>query len=134
MRLKAGCGKPVVTMKNKYAENLRNAITARESEKKAMGASVLEVTHKACAEAVKKFPSLMRISLVGSIAGGGFSKNSDVDIVIAGLAKNDYFRLAVFLEKKIGRYIDLIMEEDLSEADKRHIFKNREVIHGSKKG
>lgn len=117
---------------NKYNENLKKAIADREEKKESLRSSVLSVVRTACKEAVREFPSLKKVALVGSIVCGAFSEHSDIDIVVTGLSKTDYFRLIGFLENKIGRSIDLIMDEDLSVKDKTHIFRNKEVVYGSK--
>jgi len=94
----------------------------------------LEKVRDVCMEAVEKFPTLTKISLTGSIVGKGFSKKSDVDIVVAGLNKRDCFSLVCLFENKIERHVDLIIEDDLSKMDREHIFKNRKVVYDSKEG
>ena len=122
------------TMSNKYKTNLCKAIENNESQNKITREKLLEKVRDVCMEAVEKFPTLTKISLTGSIVGKGFSKKSDVDIVVAGLNKRDYFSLVCLFENKIERHVDLIMEDDLSKMDREHIFKNRKVVYDSKEG
>lgn len=119
---------------NKYAKNLAKRIKKRKKENTEIGEGIKRILRLEANEIVSKFPSISMIVLSGSIVGGGFSAESDVDIIISGLKKKDYFSLYNLLEKKLNRKIDLIMDEDLSDQDRAHILKNKEIIYDSKKG
>lgn len=117
----------------KYRKNLCKFIEERRNANEALRKSVIADMFVMRNEILKLFPSITRIVLVGSVVSGGFTPNSDVDIVVNGLLKKDYFNLFGFLGRTLNRKIDLIVEEDLSVADRKHILHKCEVIYDRKK-
>ncbi len=67
-------------------------------------------------ELPKRFPSIHRIVVIGSLANPiFFSLRSDVDIVIAGLENKHFFEAYLLLEDLLDlEDIDLIREEEAS--------------------
>lgn len=120
-------------MQSRYSKNLKEFISEREKKKELARKDILNIMRKICFEAHRSFPSLSRVVLTGSIIGGGFSETSDIDVLVAGLDKKDYFKLLKFLETGVNRHVDLILDEDLSQTDKKHILKNMEVVYESGK-
>lgn len=114
---------------NKYQDNLRRFVEKKQDEASALSSQLIATLHSLKNEILAQFPQLNRMVVVGSVVGGGFSENSDIDIVVAGIKHNDYFKLLIFLEKKLNRHIDLIVEEDLSDVELLHILAKKEVIY-----
>lgn len=114
---------------NQYRRGLKKFIKDEVRLNKEQRRIVVDLLRKANCEIGKAFPSLIRLSLVGSIVKGGFSKNSDVDIVARGLKKEDYFRFKSYIESKLKRSVDLIMEEDLDKKDRAHLLSKQEIAY-----
>lgn len=113
---------------NKYRANLRRVIERNQSESSLQRDELLISLRSLQGELVQLFPQLNRMSVVGSAAKGRFSERSDVDIVVAGIKKSDYFSLLKFLESKTHRRVDLIVEEELCKEDLAYILTKTEVI------
>lgn len=87
-------------------------------------------------------PYVNRISVFGSLARGQARPSSDIDLLIAlkpaearpvlGLIK--FISLEQALEKKLGREVDLITEDELNVRRKRSIEKDRVVIYEAGQG
>ncbi len=116
-----------------YQKNLRKRLATRQKENHALRRAVMAGLRDLASELPKTFPDVTRMVLTGSFAGKGYSCRSDVDIVITGLKKADYFRFYNVLESRLKRNIDLIMDEDLTDVGRRHILKNMEVIYDREK-
>lgn len=117
----------------KTRKNLQQFIKNKQCENESSRNKILLMLRNLVGQILKLYPTVSRISVVGSVAGGRFSSNSDVDIVVHGLEKNDYFKLYNFLESNLAREIDLIVEEELSEEDKKHIMSKQEVLYDIQK-
>ena len=117
----------------KTRKNLQKFIKNKLSENESNRNEVLVALRNLVGQVLKLYPTVNRIAVVGSIASGNFSSNSDVDIVVRGLEKNDYFKLYNFLESNLAREIDLIVEEELSEEDRKHIMHKQEIIYDLEK-
>lgn len=118
---------------SEFKNSLRDFIKAKRRKLKAAREQVINDTREAVSEIILQFPMITNISLAGSVVRGNFSEASDVDIVVAGLTKKDYFKLSNLFERRLGRKIDLILEEDLTVESRRHLFASKEVIYDSKK-
>lgn len=80
-------------------------------------------------EFIGRFEGVEKISIIGSMAKGRFySTLSDVDILVKGLRKEDYFKAFRFWEDRLGAKIDLIREEEIARK-MRCILKHEEVIY-----
>lgn len=78
---------------------------------------------------LKRYPTISRVWLVGSIANPiFFDMRSDIDIVIDGLPKEQYFQLMNYLERSLGCELDLIMYGDIEEKNKK-VLDKRIVIY-----
>ena len=77
---------------------------------------LLDRLQLASQELPKRFPSIHRIVVIGSLANPiFFSLRSDVDIVIAGLENKHFFEAYLLLEDLLDlEDIDLIREEEAS--------------------
>lgn len=71
------------------------------------------------AEVLQRFPGISKIWIIGSVAKPlMFDMRSDMDIVVDGLPKENYFDLFRFLEGRMSSKIDLILLSDITEEDK----------------
>lgn len=118
---------------NIYQKNLRKRLAERQRKNEALRRDILAELRKIAKELPKAFPDVTRMVLAGSFAGKNCSSRSDVDIVIAGLKKKDYFRFYNILESRLKRNIDLIMDDDLADEGRRHILRNMEVLYDREK-
>ncbi|MBL8097789.1 MAG: nucleotidyltransferase domain-containing protein [Anaerolineales bacterium] len=85
-------------------------------------------------------PYASRISVFGSFARGEATSTSDIDLLIAlkpaearpalGLIK--FISLEQALEKKLGREVDLITEEEINTRRKQNIEKDRVILYESR--
>jgi predicted nucleotidyltransferase len=57
-----------------------------------------------------------RVILIGSLAEGRFRTDSDLDLAVAGVADDRFFRAGAELEAAAGRPVDLIPLESASAA------------------
>lgn len=121
-------------VKNKYRQNLENRSIKKMQENARICEEIKSTLREAKNEIGSKFSSVTQVILTGSAVRGDFTGESDVDLLVSGLKKKEYFEFYNYLEKKIGRKIDLIMIEDLSNADKAHLMKNKEIIYVRKEG
>ncbi len=64
-----------------------------------------------------------KLFVVGSLASGRFTRNSDIDIVIKGLKTEDFFKAYALLIRESSYDIDLKPYEDLSEDFKADVLK-----------
>lgn len=66
-------------------------------------------------ELIKEFPDISRVILFGSlISDDKFNELSDIDLAVEGLAKVDYFKLHLWLEKRLNyEDIDIIRLEEI---------------------
>lgn len=119
--------------KNPYTESLARRLKTRMEAREAVRRRIIADIHGIAKALPSMYPSLARIVLTGSVISGNFTEESDVDIVVSGLRKDDYFSCHSYLESKLGRKIDLIMEDDLSESDKKHVMTKTEIIYDSEK-
>ena len=75
---------------------------------------------------LKKF-GVKRAGVFGSIARGEATKNSDVDLLVKMDNKADlldFVRLKSSLEQKLGRKVDLVTYEGLSQFIRKPVFKD----------
>ena len=118
---------------SRYQKNLTRFIETRQKAHDGRRKEIRDILRSTVEEIVALFPELSRMLLVGSAVRGGFSEHSDIDVMIAGIQKRDYFRLHSYLEKKLNGRVDLIMEEDLNIEQLKHITKDHEVIYDKAK-
>lgn len=120
-------------VRNKYEIGLARHLKKKIEENEVLRKRIINILQRASKSFPSAFPSLLRLELAGSIVRGNFSNRSDIDVVTVGLQKDEYFRFHNYLEELIMKKIDLIILEDLSERDKAHILKNKELIYDRKK-
>ena len=95
---------------------LRRFIQNAERKKRVQQASLLQTVKKATPEFRNRFKTVHHLGLVGSFAKKGFySLRSDLDILVGGLKKDDYFKAFLFWERRLPVAIDLIREEEAGE-------------------
>jgi uncharacterized protein len=82
-------------------------------------------------------PYASRISVFGSYARGEATSTSDIDLLIALRPVNERPALGLFkfvnlekmLEKKLGREVDLVTEEEINQRRRHNIEKDRVVLY-----
>lgn len=68
---------------------------------------------------VKKYPQIEAVYIIGSLTQPDFYRSeSDIDIVVKGLAQDKALKAASFLEKMISAPLDLILWEDVAQDTK----------------
>ncbi len=85
-------------------------------------------------------PYASRISVFGSFARGEAKPSSDIDLLIAlkpaetrpVLGLFEFIRLEQTLEKKLGREVDLVTEDEINPRRKKNIEKDRVVLYEAK--
>jgi len=117
----------------RYKKSLQQRIEKKQSENESSRSGILDALRQISKELPDTFPSITGLALSGSVVSGDFTMESDVDVVVTGLKKDEYFKLHNYLEAGLKRNIDLIMEEDLSKKDKEHLLRRKETIYVRKK-
>lgn len=82
-------------------------------------------------------PYASRISVFGSYARGDETSTSDIDLLIALRPANSRPALGLFkfinlekmLEKKLGREVDLVTEEEVNQRRKDNIEKDKVILY-----
>ena len=76
---------------------------------------------------LKEF-GVKKAAIFGSLARGGFKKDSDIDILLKlrkDLTLLDVLKLKVRLEEKLGRKVDLVEYDAIKPGLRRSILKNQ---------
>jgi predicted nucleotidyltransferase len=116
-----------------YIETLDEFINRQQRVTKTQIKKLNERIKKLSVEFRQKFPTVTQLSLVGSfIQPEFFSKYSDLDFLVTGLPKEEYFNAYLFIESKIKRPIHLICEEEIPQ-NLRKKFSKRRVLYEKKK-
>lgn len=112
-----------------YRKGLRDFINASEKRKIRQRNDILEKMKKAVPDFLDCFESVEKVAVIGSVAKKRFySLHSDVDILIKGLKKEDYFKAFRFWEDNLNTQIDLVREEEVTEKI-RSILKDEVIIY-----
>lgn len=85
-------------------------------------------------------PYASRISVFGSFARGEAKPSSDIDLLIALrpaetrpiLGLFEFIKLEQTLEKKLGREVDLVTEDEINPRRRKNIEKDRVVLYEAK--
>ncbi|HHN65019.1 MAG TPA: nucleotidyltransferase domain-containing protein [Nitrospirae bacterium] len=94
----------------------------RERERKRHQEDALREVYRLAALLKERF-DFESLYVVGSLLKDRFRKGSDIDLVIKGLKKEDFFRAHAFLMDKSRYRIDLKPFEDLHEDFKKLVLK-----------
>lgn len=68
------------------------------------------------------------IFIFGSIVNGNFNENSDIDIAIKGIKREEFYRVASILMFEIEKEIDLVDLDDETDRFSQIILKNGNII------
>ncbi|MDZ7261207.1 MAG: nucleotidyltransferase domain-containing protein [candidate division KSB1 bacterium] len=88
-----------------------------------------------CAQFLGTQYGVQRVFLIGSLAREGFAHaRSDIDLVVEGLASNQYFSALSAVWKKLppGVELDLIPLEDAYESLKERVFQEGKLLYERK--
>lgn len=119
----------MVKKADNYRKGLRNFINASERKKVRQRNDILRKMKEAVPEFLARFDSVEKVAAIGSIAKKEFyCLRSDVDILIKGLKKEDYFEAFRFWEDRLGVQIDLVREEEVTQKI-RSILKEEVLIY-----
>jgi uncharacterized protein len=77
---------------------------------------------------VQKY-GVRRIILFGSLARGRFDAESDIDLAVEGLAKEDYFTALAAASDLADRWVDLKPLEELEDHFKQRVLATGECIY-----
>ena len=112
-----------------YKDSLRRFLNESEKKKKEKRDELLRIVRSEVQVFVQKFNSVEEVSIIGSVAKEVFyTTRSDVDILVKGLKKTDYFEAFRFWEDRLPVGIDLIREEEVGEGVKA-MLKEKVVIY-----
>ena len=81
-----------------------------------------------CKEELKKEFKVKEISIFGSLIRGKMKKKSDIDVLVdfeEGADLFDLIGLALYLEKKLGRKVDVVPKRALRKEIKRAVLRER---------
>lgn len=92
----------------------------REEEKELHRREVMEAVQRATAALRERFP-YDELCAFGSLVSGRFDRHSDIDLMIKGLASDDYFKAYAFLLHALPfrHELDLKRYEDCDQAMRR---------------
>jgi predicted nucleotidyltransferase len=96
--------------------SLRLFIERQEAQKKKHRDAILVRLDQAAKRLANRFPTVNQVSVVGSfLIPQLFREDSDIDVVVHGLSKEDYFDAFFLLEQELQRPVDLLREEEIPE-------------------
>ena len=72
-----------------------------------------------------------KIVLFGSLAKGGFSQESDIDLAVEGIAPSDYFPVLAKINSVSERWIDLKPLEALDPHFLKRVLQTGETLYAS---
>ncbi len=89
----------------------------KQQERERLRREVLDQVDAALNELAKRY-SWTEVYLFGSLLQPGkFDRDSDVDLAVAGLPRQDLYRLTADLMRLLGRNTDLVVLEDVRFAE-----------------
>lgn len=107
---------------------LKAVLKERGQKRRALRQDAIDEA-KRLAVILKKKYQFESIYITGSILSDRFGSSSDIDLVIKGLKREEYFKVFSFLIKESTHSVDLKPFEDLADD-----FKERIVLKGVKIG
>ena len=79
--------------------------------------AILIRAKQAVPQLIKRFPTISRVAVIGSLLTPElFREDSDIDLVVCGLVRKDYFAAFFLLEHELQVSIYLIREEEIPES------------------
>lgn len=112
----------------KYLEDWRRRFAEQEAEARALAAQARSVLPEAVA--ILKKHGAKRIILFGSLGREGrFHRGSDIDLAVAGIPPQKFFRVTADLMMALDWHIDLKPLEEVDAFFREMILKTGEVIY-----
>lgn len=108
-----------------YWKNKRNQQKQKLAEEMQKARQTLEEIKNIL---IKEF-KVTKIILFGSLVKGNFHQESDIDLAVSGINKNDYFRAFARVNNISNRPVDLKPLEDLEPYFLQKILKYGECIY-----
>lgn len=116
-------------MTTSYVDSLRRFLERQEVEGERRRAKIAACLKEATKRLTTRFPTVTRVAVVGSfLTPYLFRADSDVDIVVRGLSRTNYFDALFLLERELRIPVDLIREEEIPEGLHPR-FKNALVLY-----
>lgn len=98
-------------------ESLEQFLEEQEELTRLQNKRLEQQLNQLSADFKKRFPQVTLLAITGSYLHPElFSKDSDLDFIVAGLPPEDYFAAYLFIESRVSRPIDLIREEEIPES------------------
>lgn len=105
-----------------WVENLRRFLDRQEAEEEQYRAAIASRLRPATEELVRQFPAVTQVAVIGSFCAPSlFRRDSDVDIVVRGLSRADYFVALFLLERLLQVPVDLLREEEIPASLRAHM-------------
>ena len=76
----------------------------------------------------QRWPGIKALWLLGSLLGAGFHSNSDIDLLVEGLAAEDVLHALALAEAFISRPVDLKRAEDLGQELCQRLLRTSEAL------
>jgi len=112
-----------------YVDSLRRFLERKAAEEEQRRATIASRLEKATERLIRRFPAINRVVVIGSFLSPQFFRlNSDVDIVVRGLSRRDYFAALALLEQELQIPVDLLRQEEMPNNFRLHL-KNALVLY-----
>jgi predicted nucleotidyltransferase len=97
-----------------YVDSLRRFLERKAAEEEQRRAALAVRLEKATERLIRRFSAINRVVVIGSFLSPQFFRlHSDVDIVVRGLSRGDYFAALALLEQELHVPVDLLRQEEL---------------------
>ena len=98
-----------------YTSSLGRFLARKEAQDAKRRLALAKRLTQAAKILTQQFPTITRVAVIGSFLSPAFSRvDSEVDIFVYGLPKEQYFDTFFLLERELQVPFDLICEEDIS--------------------
>lgn len=99
-----------------------------EKKRRLLQKKGFELAEKAAHFLAKRY-NIKKVVLFGSLVRGRYKKDSDIDLAVEGLRKEDYIRALAEVESLVGRPIDIKPLEGCGEFFKKRVERGGKVLY-----
>ncbi len=106
-----------------YVKGWKDRLAGRKIERRKKYRTDFSLARE-CAQMLFFDFNVESVYLVGSLAGTGkYRLNSDIDLLVAGLAPEKYFKALSVCSRQLspGQTMDLILVKDLNEEERKYL-------------
>jgi uncharacterized protein len=113
-----------------YLEYWQNRQRERQQQNQQLARQARKNLRPIIAYLIENFP-ITKIILFGSLLKGNFCETSDIDLVVEGIPKENYFQILARVNSLSDRWIDLKPIEDLEPHFLQRVLQTGECLYAS---